>query len=70
MSFSSFFFFKSNDAEYVDFLTLSVFLQKSENCQLFVNKLFKIYMYLVWNTILKVFYNEVIIHQYKNHFKA
>lgn len=30
--FSSF-FFKSNDAEYVDFLTLSVFLQKSENCQ-------------------------------------
>lgn len=28
-----FFFFKSNDAEYVDFLTLSVFLQKSENCQ-------------------------------------
>lgn len=25
-----FFFFKSNDAEYVDFLTLSVFLQKSE----------------------------------------
>lgn len=27
------FFFKSNDAEYVDFLTLSVFLKKSENCQ-------------------------------------
>lgn len=27
------FFLKSNDAEYVDFLTLSVFLQKSENCQ-------------------------------------
>lgn len=26
-------FLKSNDAEYVDFLTLSVFLQKSENCQ-------------------------------------
>lgn len=31
--YSPLFFFKSNDAEYVDFLTLSVFLQKSKNCQ-------------------------------------
>lgn len=31
--YSPLFFFKSNDAEYVDFLTLTVFLQKSENCQ-------------------------------------